>query len=377
MAKRTAKKITLEQFKDLFNKAVNEEATDDESYLSFCEFVFLGKLAKDLGKVQFDFENYSYQAEHKKYKEDPNSLMGFQQLENGLCFCGCYAGGDWEWPVYFIVYHDGNEFRGYIPKNGNPWNTDTKTAYGNFIDEEKDAKNFIKQFPNIIDDITTKLYGKKYNELTKKEKSQIFDIIEEEFDGLWPDYNWDLIKKDILERFELRDNARNPRLEERPSWDEYFVALCEVIKARSLDPNTQVGSVIVDENNRIVSTGYNSWPPKCDDEKVPHTRPEKYDWVIHSELNAIASCGRNLKNCIIYIPFMPCPDCFKAIITAGIKCVKFYGTYESGVNKDELVRKMAEMSGVKLERINVEVPIVQWKDPFKKFKNFAEKEIER
>ena len=148
---------------------------------------------------------------------------------------------------------------------------------------------------------------------------------------------------------------KNPRLSIRPSWDEYFVSICEVVKERSLDPNTQVGCVIVDKRNRIVATGYNSWPPNIDDEKVPHTKPEKYNWVVHAEVNALASCGRDIRGCTVYIPFMPCPDCFKAMITAGIKNIKYYGTYESGVNKDDLVKEMAEMSGVKLEKLDVKI----------------------
>ena len=38
--------------------------------------------------------------------------------------------------MFFIIYWDGKKLRAYVPTDGNPWNTDTKEAYGN--DEEKD-----------------------------------------------------------------------------------------------------------------------------------------------------------------------------------------------------------------------------------------------
>ncbi|MDB5036981.1 MAG: hypothetical protein JWQ35_509 [Bacteriovoracaceae bacterium] len=60
------------------------------------------------------------------------------------------AGGDWENPVFFIIYWDGKALRGYIPTKGNLWNTDTKQAYGN--DEESDAKNLLERFPDVFGD---------------------------------------------------------------------------------------------------------------------------------------------------------------------------------------------------------------------------------
>ncbi|MFN7337838.1 MAG: cell division protein DedD, partial [bacterium] len=43
----------------------------------------------------------------------------------------------------------------------------------------------------------------------------------------------------------------------RPSWDEYFLSIAEMVSRRSPDPNTKHGCVIVDSGKRILSTGYN------------------------------------------------------------------------------------------------------------------------
>ena len=39
------------------------------------------------------------------------------------------------------------------------------------------------------------------------------------------------------------------------SWDEYFMGIAMLSAERSKDPNTQVGSCIVNDENKIVSNG--------------------------------------------------------------------------------------------------------------------------
>ena len=41
---------------------------------------------------------------------------------------------------------------------------------------------------------------------------------------------------------------------------------------RSKDPSTQVGACIVDDNNKIMSVGYNGFPHGCDDDEFPWDR---------------------------------------------------------------------------------------------------------
>jgi len=103
-------------------------------------------LSKDLSKVEFDFENWSIDAEQNF---GPAEIVGYRTLLNGMPFLGVSAGGDWETPLVFIIYWDGKSLRAYIPTDGNPWNTDTKMAYGN--DEDADDKNRSKRFPGNDD----------------------------------------------------------------------------------------------------------------------------------------------------------------------------------------------------------------------------------
>ena len=45
------------------------------------------------------------------------------------------------------------------------------------------------------------------------------------------------------------------------SWDEYFMGVAMLSGMRSKDPNTQVGACIVSDKHKILSMGYNGFPP--------------------------------------------------------------------------------------------------------------------
>jgi len=108
------------------------------------------------------------------------------------------------------------------------------------------------------------------------------------------------------------------------TWDEYFISVALVSAMRSKDPNTQVGACIVDEDNKIVSIGYNGLPKGCSDDDFPWGKEgslleTKYAFSCHAELNAILNSSRkNLKGCSVYATLFPCNECAKAIIQAGI-----------------------------------------------------------
>lgn len=107
------------------------------------------------------------------------------------------------------------------------------------------------------------------------------------------------------------------------NWKDYFLSIAEQVKLKSKDKNTQIGAVIVGEDNEILSTGYNSFPRGLDDEKDERQeRPEKYFYMIHAEANSIvnaARIGTSIKNSKMYLTCgIPCSDCAKLIINSGI-----------------------------------------------------------
>lgn len=162
--------ITVDELKDKIKERIT--ATKHNS-------AFVESFGSDI-KVKFDLENFGCNG------GTPDGLLGYQKLKNGLVFCGFRAGGDWEHPVFFIVYWDGKKLRAYVPTDGNPWNTTTKEAYGN--DGEADFKNAMKRYPWMKED-----FKERQAEFEDEELEEIVEPDEFCFDS-------DEIRSDICAR---------------------------------------------------------------------------------------------------------------------------------------------------------------------------------
>lgn len=111
------------------------------------------------------------------------------------------------------------------------------------------------------------------------------------------------------------------------NWDTYFIAIADVVRTKSKDPSSKIGAVIIGQHKQIVSTGFNGFPRGVDETDATRwERPIKYQYVEHAERNAIynaARTGVSLSGCTLYLvgmgpPTVPCVECAKAIIQAGI-----------------------------------------------------------
>ena len=105
-------------------------------------------------------------------------------------------------------------------------------------------------------------------------------------------------------------------------WDKNFLELAKTVSTFSKDPSTKVGAVIVDNDNRVISIGYNGFPKGIRDDNRLDNRDLKYDMVVHAEANALLFANAPVKGCTIYTwPFQPCSRCASLIIQAGIQRV--------------------------------------------------------
>ena len=135
---------------------------------------------------------------------------------------------------------------------------------------------------------------------------------------------------------------------ERYRWDMRFLDMAKLISSWSKDPSTQVGSVIVDSNNRVVYVGYNGFPQGISDDNRLDNRETKYKMILHAERNALLFAQRPLEGCTIYTyPFMPCPACASMIIQSGISGVVSY------INKDERWEKEFKLSRQIFKEVDV------------------------
>ena len=142
------------------------------------------------------------------------------------------------------------------------------------------------------------------------------------------------------------------------SWDEYFMGVALLSAQRSKDNSSQVGACIVNDENKILSMGYNGMPVGCFDDDMPWEREgeplkTKYMYVCHVELNAIlnhASGTGSLRGARIYTTLFPCNECAKALIQSGIKKVIYYEDKYPDSDSVIASKRMFDMVGIVYER---------------------------
>ena len=115
------------------------------------------------------------------------------------------------------------------------------------------------------------------------------------------------------------------------SWDAMFMGIASEAAWRSKDPRTQNGACIVTPDHREFSVGYNGFPSikgKDNDEIFPwigdgeNGATVKYQFVIHSEVNAILNARFPLANSSLYLyserGYYPCENCAQCILQKEI-----------------------------------------------------------
>jgi len=156
----------------------------------------------------------------------------------------------------------------------------------------------------------------------------------------------------------------HPEPYQRPSCDEYFMSIAQVVGTRATCDRGRSGCVIV-KDKHILTTGYVGSPPgiaHCDE--VGHemhtvinedgTESKHCIRTTHAEQNAIVQAARmgvSLLGATLYCKMTPCYVCAKLIITAGITRVVAEKEYHGGTKSKPLF----EQAGVKFELLNNEM----------------------
>ncbi|MCF8081758.1 MAG: cytidine/deoxycytidylate deaminase family protein [Deltaproteobacteria bacterium] len=143
----------------------------------------------------------------------------------------------------------------------------------------------------------------------------------------------------------------------RPSWNEYFMSITEMVASRSTCLRRRVGASLVKEK-RILATGYNGAPaglPHCEvvgclreNSHIPSGTRHELCRGLHAEQNAIlqaAHYGIPIAGSVLYCTNKPCVICAKMIINAGITEV----IYGEGYN-DPLADQLLEEAHVRIKR---------------------------
>lgn len=146
----------------------------------------------------------------------------------------------------------------------------------------------------------------------------------------------------------------------RPSWDEYFLSIAQLVASRSTCLRRKVGALIV-KDQRILATGYNGAPAglkHCaevgclrDRLGIPSGERQEICRGIHAEQNALlqaTTSGVDVRGSTIYCTIQPCILCAKLIIGAGITRVVIGEDYP-----DSLARDLLKEAGIPIEKLEM------------------------
>lgn len=138
----------------------------------------------------------------------------------------------------------------------------------------------------------------------------------------------------------------------RPSWDEYFMKIVEIVGSRGSCDRGRSGCVI-SKDKRIIATGYAGSPvglPHCDEvghelhtvTNVDGSVSKHCIRTTHAEQNAICEAARmgiSINEGTLYCKMTPCYVCAKMIINAGIKRVVCAQDYHAGERSKEVFKQ--------------------------------------
>lgn len=138
----------------------------------------------------------------------------------------------------------------------------------------------------------------------------------------------------------------------RPDWDFYFMKIAFAVSERSTCDRAFVGCVLVNDK-QILTTGFNGSPTgqeHCDG--AGHLLVEGHCIrTIHAETNSIIQAalhGISTKNATCYVTHLPCVNCTKVLINAGIKRI----VYSVAYRYDDNARKFIDDAKIELSQLD-------------------------
>ena len=142
-----------------------------------------------------------------------------------------------------------------------------------------------------------------------------------------------------------------------PNRDDRYMGLAFIHASFSKDPSTQVGAIIVNKNNEIVGTGYNGPPASINDNEIDWSRPNKYAYIKHAELNAIKHSSET-DGTTLYVTGMPCDKCMLEIADAKISNIIYFEMNKivdscsmlADISKIEMALEIARLAKINIRK---------------------------
>lgn len=139
--------------------------------------------------------------------------------------------------------------------------------------------------------------------------------------------------------------------DQRISWHQYFIAQAAILSTRSTCTRLHVGAIIV-RDHRIIASGYNgsvSGTPHCTE--VGDLMVDGHCIrAVHAEQNALmqaAKMGITIDGSEVYVTDVPCVQCTKLLLQAGINKIYFMRDYRNNTFAEELLAQ----KGIELKQV--------------------------
>lgn len=105
-------------------------------------------------------------------------------------------------------------------------------------------------------------------------------------------------------------------------WKNYFIDILHTTVKMSKDENTKVGALIIDTKNKVVvSSGWNDLPRGVNHTYERNSRPLKYLFTSHAEMNALTNAlylGNSVQGLTMLVTLGACPSCSCSVVNSGI-----------------------------------------------------------
>ena len=171
----------------------------------------------------------------------------------------------------------------------------------------------------------------------------------------------------IINVTNMKPERTGPTLKsDRPTWDEIWFEIADIISTRSLCSKAKIGCVIVAEDQTVISCSYNGPPPgyaidgtdtRCkhwckrytsgDNDSSYSTCPSN-----HAEANAVVRADwSRIKGATAYVTGSCCFTCAKLLAAAGIKRVVHRVNEHETYRNPKQVETFLCNSGVQVDRI--------------------------
>ena len=150
-------------------------------------------------------------------------------------------------------------------------------------------------------------------------------------------------------------------VDSRPSWEEYFMSITELVAQRSTCLRRKVGAILV-RDKRIIATGYNGAPSgirHCLDvgcmreqQGIPSGERHELCRGLHAEQNAIIQAalhGIEVAGATLFCTNMPCSICSKMLINARIERIYYREGYA-----DMLSASLMSEAGIPLVQLQTD-----------------------